>query len=70
MGKEDFLSKEFLKQFKDSQEFGSFIDEIYKCGIETMLEGELDAHLGYLKKQNRPAIKATKLDPIIALHYE
>ena len=56
MEKEDFLSKEFLKQFKDSKEFGSFIDEIYKRGIEAMLEGELDAHLGYLKNQNRPDI--------------
>lgn len=54
MKKEEFLSKEFLKQFKDSREFGSFIDEIYKRGIEAMLEGELDAHLGYLKNQNRP----------------
>jgi transposase-like protein len=56
MKKEDFLSKEFLKQFKDSREFGSFIDDIYKRGIEAMLEGELDAHLGYLKNQNRPDI--------------
>jgi len=24
--KKEFLSKEFLKQFKDSREFGSFID--------------------------------------------
>ena len=54
MKKEDFLSKEFLKQFRDSREFGSFIDEIYKRGIEAMLEGELDAHLGYLKNQIRP----------------
>ena len=56
MEKEDFFSKEFLKQFKDSKEFGSFIDEIYKRGIEAMLEGELDVHLGYLKNQNRPDI--------------
>jgi len=56
MKKEDFLSKEFLKQFKDSREFGFFIDDIYKRGIEAMLEGELDAHLGYLKNQNRPDI--------------
>ena len=38
MEKEDFLSKVFLKQFKDSSEFGSFIDEIYKRGIEAMRE--------------------------------
>ncbi len=56
MKKEDLLSKDFLKQFKDSKEFGSFIDDIYKRGIEAMLEGELDAHLGYLKNQPRPDI--------------
>ena len=54
MKKEEFLSKESLKQFKDSREFGSFIDEIYKRSIETILEGELDAHLGYFKNQIRP----------------
>ena len=53
MKKEDFLSKEFLKQFKNSGEFLSFMDDIYKRGIEAMLEGELDAHLGYEKNQNR-----------------
>ena len=39
-----------------NKEFGSFIDEIYKRGIEAMLESELDAHLGYLKNQNKPDI--------------
>ena len=51
MKKEEMLSGEFLKQFKDSKEFGSFIDELYTRGVEKMLEGELDAHLGYQKHQ-------------------
>ena len=51
MKKEELLSGEFLKQFKDSNEFGSFIDELYTRGVEQMLEGELDAHLGYQKHQ-------------------
>ncbi len=61
MKEKDFLSKEFLKQFKDSREFGSFIDEIYKRGIKAMLEGELDAHLGYLKNQIRPLPRKLRL---------
>ncbi len=32
--KDGFLSKELLKQFKDSRKFASFIYEIYKCGGE------------------------------------
>jgi putative transposase len=51
MKKEEMLSGEFLKQFKDSKEFGSFIDDLYTRGVEKMLEGELDAHLGYQKHQ-------------------
>jgi putative transposase len=47
--KEDFLNAEFLKQFKDSKEFASFMDELYVRGTEKMLEGEIDAHLGYQK---------------------
>mgnify|MGYP000206335339 CR=1 FL=1 len=49
MKKEDFFDEEFLKQFKNSKEFGSFIDDLYSRGVEKMLEGELDAHLGYEK---------------------
>lgn len=47
--KDDFLKGEFLKQFKDSKEFGSFMEELYVRGTEKMLEGELDQHLGYEK---------------------
>jgi len=32
--KDYFLSKELLKQFKDSRKFAFFIYEIYKCGRE------------------------------------
>ena len=37
------------KQFKDSKEFTSFMEELYVRGTEKMLEGEIDAHLGYQK---------------------
>lgn len=49
MKKEDLLNSDFLKQFKNSEDFGTFMDELYKRGVEAMLEGELEAHLGYAK---------------------
>lgn len=49
MKAEDFLDDTFLKQFKDGKEFMSFMDQMYKRGVEKMLEGELDSHLGYEK---------------------
>lgn len=53
MKKEDFLNDEFLKEFKSSEEFNSFMKTLYKRGIEKMLEGELDNHLGYAKHDNK-----------------
>jgi len=47
MTKEELLSSEFLKQFKDSKDFGNFMDTLYKRGVETMLQGEIESHLGY-----------------------
>lgn len=49
MRTEDFLDDNFLKQFKDGKEFMSFMDQMYKRGVEKMLEGELDSHLGYAR---------------------
>lgn len=51
MKKEDLLTDEFLKQFKTGDELNSFLKQIQKRGIEKMLEGELDDHLGYDKNQ-------------------
>lgn len=47
--KEEFLNGEFLKQFKNSKDFATFMEELYVRGVEKMLEGELDNHLGYEK---------------------
>ena len=47
MNKDELLNSDFLKQFIDSKDFGNFMDDLYKRGVETMLEGELEAHLGY-----------------------
>jgi|SRR5690606_3651631 len=49
MKTEDLLSKEFLKQFKTGEELFSFLSQLQKRGVEAILEGELDSHLGYGK---------------------
>lgn len=53
MKKEDLLSEDFLKQFKTGDELMSFVRELHKRGVEAMLEGELDSHLGYEKNSRR-----------------
>ncbi len=60
MTTEELLNSEFLKQFKDSKDFGKFMDQLYKRGVESMLEGEIEAHLGYPKHaQNTPKTPQT-----------
>lgn len=51
MKKQDLLTDEFLKQFKNGEELESFLAQLHKRGIEKMLEGELDAHLDYKRHQ-------------------
>jgi putative transposase len=43
------IPKDFFKQFKSKEDFQSFFSELYKQGVEEMLKGELDEHLGYEK---------------------
>jgi len=51
MKKEDLLKSEFLKQFKTGEELNEFLHELQKRGIESLLDGEMDAHLGYQKNE-------------------
>ena len=51
MKKEELLKSDFFKQFKTGEELNEFLNQIQKRGIEQLLEGELDAHLGYEKHQ-------------------
>jgi len=51
MKKEDVLKSEFLKQFTSGEELFAFTKELQKRGVEQLLEGELDAHLGFSKHQ-------------------
>jgi transposase-like protein len=46
------LPADFFKQFKTGQEFSGFMDALFKRGVEEMLSGELDGHLGYAKHEN------------------
>jgi transposase-like protein len=43
------LPKDFFKQFKNKEEFHNFFQSLFKEGVEAMLQGELDEHLGYEK---------------------
>lgn len=58
MKKEDLLSDEFLGQFKTGEELNSFLSTLHKRGVEKILEGELDAHLGYEKHQKKQDVNA------------
>lgn len=51
MKKEDLLKSDFFKQFGSGQELNDFLSQIQKRGLEQLLEGELDSHLGYEKNQ-------------------
>ena len=43
------FSKDFFKQFKSKESFQEYFNSLFKQGIEEMLKGELDEHLGYSK---------------------
>jgi len=51
MKKEELFNDAFLKQFKTGEELTGFLKQLQKRGIEKMLEGELDGHLGYSKHE-------------------
>lgn len=51
MKKEDAFSEEFLKQFKNGEDLFTFLGQLQKRGVEAILEGEMDSHLGYEKHQ-------------------
>lgn len=43
------VPKDFFKQFKNKEEFQTFFNDLFKQGVEEMLQAELDDHLGYDK---------------------
>ncbi|WP_240646671.1 transposase [Chitinophaga rhizosphaerae] len=58
MKAEDFLSDDFLKQFKTGEQLNDFLGKTQKRAIEKMLEGELDVHLGYGKNEQSDSSNA------------
>ena len=46
---DEVLSKEFQSQFKTEADVIRFLKQLHAQVLEKMLEGELDAHLGYEK---------------------
>lgn len=45
----EMLSKEFLSQFKSEEDVSQFLKDLHSQVLEQMLQGEMDAHLGYEK---------------------
>ena len=43
------LPNDFNENFKTKESFETYFEQLYKQGIEQLLKGELDAHLGYEK---------------------
>jgi transposase-like protein len=43
------LPADFFKQFKSKEQFQEFFQELFKEGVQHLLQGELDDHLGYEK---------------------
>ena len=46
---DEVLSKEFLSQFKTESNVSKFLKQLHAQVLEKMLEGEMDAYLGYEK---------------------
>ena len=46
---DEVLSKEFLSQFKTEADVSKILKQLHAQVLEKMLEGEMDAHLGYEK---------------------
>jgi len=49
----EFFKKEVLNKLTDPKDFNLFMSELYKRGVEAMLKGEIEAHLGYAKHEQK-----------------
>ena len=45
----EMLTKEFISQFKSEEDVSQFLKDLHAQVLEQMLQGEMDAHLGYEK---------------------
>jgi transposase-like protein len=51
MDKKKELLEELIKEIKTKEEFDAIKDQLFKRGIESLLNAELTAHLGYDKHE-------------------
>ena len=51
LSKVNLISDDFFNEFKTGEELNDFLKKLQKRGIEKLLEGELNAHLGYSKHE-------------------
>lgn len=61
MKKEYAINEEFLKQSKNGEELYSFLGQLQIRGVEAILEGEIDNHLGYEKHSESTSDIVSKL---------
>ena len=54
---DEVLSKEFLSQFKTEADVSKFLKQLHAQVLEKMLEGEMDAHLGYVDNPCRGLLR-------------
>lgn len=47
--RDSILNDEFLQHIKTGEDLESFVNDIYSRGLEQILQGEMDSHLGYNK---------------------
>nr|WP_236027547.1 hypothetical protein [Gelidibacter pelagius] len=49
MKTKNLFPDDFFNQFKTGVELSSFLKDLQECGVEIIIEGELDVHLDYNK---------------------
>jgi transposase-like protein len=54
MDKKNQLLEELIKEIKTKEEFDTIKDQLFKRGIESLLNAEMTAHLGYAKHEKAP----------------
>ena len=53
ISKEELLESDFLDQFKTGEELDKFLKSVFNRGMEQILKGEMDNHLGYSKNDKK-----------------
>ncbi|MCT4636221.1 MAG: IS256 family transposase [Bacteroidales bacterium] len=53
ISKEELLESDFLDQFKTGEELDRFLKSVFNRGMEQILKGEMDHHLGYIKNDKK-----------------